>query len=342
MSTQYNPGDYFCEGYHFEEPPQPSESLPQSAIDSLLLDSSSFYNECRVFGRLKELGREDLAVKVYGYIRLDLQDKRVRQPFVDHFNTFEPVVGDAASGENAEKFDKHYVASMVHQGPHDIPAFGIVKEFIPGPPMMLSHEALRRRSVKQLPRLLKNLHSIHKSGIVIQDLKDCQYIDGHLVDFSHAWTIPHTYGPEGGLRPRWMFESMAAWDIKCFQDIIDEERAVNGDLGLDIKMPSAMALSNQEVLGRLRPRAQTYGPLLPYLAYDLEITELRTHDPKFDPGLFDWRAAQKKPSKKPAGHVTKRKAATGRVTKRKASTGRGKHRKAKKSKKTEGEDVGGE
>ncbi|KAH6969199.1 kinetochore Sim4 complex subunit FTA2-domain-containing protein [Fusarium avenaceum] len=342
LSTEYNPGGYFCEGYHFEEPPQPSESLPQSAIDSLLLDSSSFYNECRVFGRLKELGREDLAIKVYGYIRLDLQDKRVRQPFVDYYNSFKSVFGDKASGENAEKFEKEFIERMVHQAPYDIPAFGIVKEFIPEPPMVLSHKASRQRTVKQLPRLLKNLHNIHKAGIVIQDLKPCQYIDGHLTDFSHAWTIPHTYGPEGGLRPRWMFESMAAWDLHCFQEMIDEERYVNEDFGLDIKMPSVRAVSNQEVLGRLRPRAQTYGPLLPFLAYDLEVTKLRTHDPKFDPGLFDWRAAQKKSSKKPAEHVTKRKAATGRVTKRKASNGRGKQRKAKKGKKTEGEDVGGE
>jgi hypothetical protein len=306
--------------------------VPQNVIDSLLLDSTSFYSECRVFGRLKEVGREDLAIKVYGYIRLDMQDKKVRQPFVDYYNTFKSDFGDAASGENAEEFEEFYVRNMVHGWDYDEPAFGIIKEWIPGPPKVLSEKALGQRFANQLPQLLRNLRNIHKSGIIIQDLKNCQYIDGHLADFSHAWTIPHTYGPEGGVRPRWMFESMAAWDLKCFQDMMDEERGRNEDLGLDVKMPNVTAWRNSEVLGRLRPRAQIYGPFLPFLAYDLYETELRTHDPPFDPGLFDWRAVQKKPSKESAG----------RVTKRKATTGRGKKRKAKRSKKMEGKDVGGE
>lgn len=331
-SPPYNPGGYFCEGDHFEDDPQPSESLPQSAIDSLLLDSTSFYNECRVFGRLKELGREDLAIKVYGYIRLDMQDKRVRQPFIDYYNRAKSGFGPGAFGENPEEDEREYVERMVHFARYHIPAFAIVKEWIPEPPRVLTFKGQRQRFVNQLPELLKNLHKIHKSGIVLQDLKPCQFIDGHLADFSHAWTIPHTYSPEGGIRPRWMFESMAAWDLNCFQEMIERERGLNEDLGLGIKIPSVRAWRNKEVVERLRPRPQAYGPFLPFVAYDIGIPKLRTHDPPFDPGLFDWRAVQKKPSKKSAG----------RVTKRKAATGRGKKRKAKTSKKTGSEDKGGE
>ncbi|KIL95750.1 hypothetical protein FAVG1_00488 [Fusarium avenaceum] len=341
----YNPGGFFYKQRPYSEDwksLKPSDGVPQTVIDSLLLDSTSFYNECRVFGRLKEVGREDLAIKVYGYIRLDMKDKKVRQPFVDYYNTIKSVFGDAASGDTAEEFEERYIRNMVHAWDNTEPAFGIIKEWIPEPPIVLSEKGLSQRFASQLPRLLRNLRNLHKLGIVMQDLKGCQYIDGHLVDFSHAWTIPHTYGPEGGVQPRWMFESMAAWDLKCFQDMMDEERDRNEDFGLDVKMSDVRAWGNSEVLGRLRPRAQTYGPSLPFLAYDLFETKLRTHNPPFDPGLFDWRAAQKKSSKKSAELVTKRKAATGRVTKRKASNGRGKQRKAKKGKKTEGEDVGGE
>jgi hypothetical protein len=235
--------------------------------------------------------------------------------------------------KDPEEFEREYIRSMVHAWDNDdVPAFGIIKEWIPGPPKVLSEKGLRQRRVNQLPQQLRNLHDLHKSGIIIQDLKDQQYLDGHLADFSHAWTIPHTYGPEGGIRPRWMFESMAAWDLKCFQKIIDDERFVIQWYKLAVRMPNIAAWRDEEVLGRLRSRDKTYGPFLPFLAYDLDETQLRTHGPRFDPGLFDWRAAQKKSSKESAG----------RVTKRKATTGRGKKRKAKRSKTTEGEDVGGE
>jgi hypothetical protein len=330
----HNPGGYFCKEppYNEEwEPLQPTDGLPQSAIDSLLLDSTSFYNECRVFGRLKELGREDLAIKVYGYVRLDMKDDKVRQPFVDHCkkNLKQPM--DAAAVEELEKV---YIRNMTHNWTGDEPAFGIVKEWIPGPEKVLSEKALSQRRIKQLPRLLRNLHDLHKSGIIVQDLKTEQYLDGHLADFSHAWTIPHTYGPEGGLRPRWMFASMAAWDLKCFQRIINKEKQMIEGFKLAVRMPNIAAWRDKEVLGRLRSRDQTYGPFLPFLAYDIWGTKLRTHDPPYDPGLFDWRAAQKKSSKESAGRVTKRKAET--------ATGRGKKRKAKRSKKREGEDLGGE
>ncbi|SPJ81632.1 uncharacterized protein FTOL_09037 [Fusarium torulosum] len=335
----HNPGGYFCKERSYNEdwePLEPTDGLPQSAIDSLLLDSTSFYNECRVFGRLRELGREDLAIKVYGYVRLDMKDDKVRQPFVDYYNNIlKPAIGAAASGEeNAEELEKYYIRTMTHNWNGNEPAFGIVKEWIPGPEKVLSEKALSQRRVKQLPQLLRNLHDLHKSGIIVQDLKTEQYIDGHLADFSHAWTIPHTYGPEGGLRPRWMFESMAAWDLKCFQRIIDKEKQLIQFFKLAVRMPNVAAWRDKEVLGRLRSRDQTYGPFLPFLAYDLWDTKLRTHDPPFDPGLLDWRAAQKKSSKESAGRVTKRKAET--------ATGRGKKRKAKRSKKTEGEDAGGQ
>lgn len=41
-------------------------------VDSLRVHATSFYNECRAYGRLKELGREHLAGKVHGYLRLYL------------------------------------------------------------------------------------------------------------------------------------------------------------------------------------------------------------------------------------------------------------------------------
>ncbi|EWZ81339.1 hypothetical protein BFJ63_vAg132 [Fusarium oxysporum f. sp. narcissi] len=64
--------------------------------------------------------------------------------------------------------------------------------------------------------MLRNLRQLHKCGIVVRDLKSQQYYEGQLCDLSHAWTIPHVFGPEGGIRPSWTFASMAAWDLNYY------------------------------------------------------------------------------------------------------------------------------
>ncbi|KAH7244413.1 uncharacterized protein BKA55DRAFT_692218 [Fusarium redolens] len=175
--------------------PDPLNDMSQSTIDSLRLHTSSFYNECRVFGRLKELGREDLAIKGYGYLQFYLNDDKVRQ----HFLPF----GDGA---------RRHLAFLGNKDPTDV---DVIRR-------TLQHDDLRIPMMAIVKEWLRNLRELHKSGIVIRDLKWQQYLNGQLADFSFAWTIPHIFGPESGLRPRWSFESMAAWDLKCFQEILDD------------------------------------------------------------------------------------------------------------------------
>ncbi|KAM0347404.1 hypothetical protein ACHAPU_004925 [Fusarium lateritium] len=195
-------------------------------------------------------------------------------------------------------------------------------------PCVLSLRELQKRQMDQLPRLLRNLHELHSSGIVVRDLKSVKYIDGQLVDFSHAWTIPHIFDPEGGVRPRWVFESMAALDLKCFQQIIDRCGYSISTFEPPLKAPKVVACRDEKVLGRLQPRAQAYGPFLPLLAYDHD-PEFMEHHPPFDPAQFKWKAIQEKSSKTSPRRVTKRKAAT--------QGGKGKARRSKKmtSKKAE-------
>lgn len=63
--------DYFVEREE-KERLTASEKIPQHVVDSLRVHATSFYNKCRAYGRLKELGREHLAGKVHGYLRLYL------------------------------------------------------------------------------------------------------------------------------------------------------------------------------------------------------------------------------------------------------------------------------
>ncbi|KAF5679777.1 hypothetical protein FHETE_668 [Fusarium heterosporum] len=304
-----------------DEPMQAGkDGFSQSTIDSLLLDSTSFHCECRAYGRLKELNREHLAVKAYGYIRLDLTDKKVQQSFCDWDNS-----RWSESNPRHAWFEKDVLEKLVHEYDLSRPMFGIVKDLAPKPPSDLSPRELFQRYMDQMPQQLRNVHELHKSGIVLRDLKAVQYIDGQLVDFSHAWTIPHIFDPEGGIRPRWVFESMAALDLKCFQDMINSCWYSISQFDPPLKMPKLVAWRDDEVLGRLRSRPQMYGPFLPLLAYDHNAGFMK-HHPPYDPAQFNWKAIQKKSSKTSPGRVTKRKAAT-----------RGGKGKTKRNKKTETE-----
>ncbi|KAG9502274.1 hypothetical protein J7337_005101 [Fusarium musae] len=302
------------------EPPEEMSRMSQSTIASLRLHATSFYNECRVFGRLKELGRENLAVKSYGYLQFDLSDEKVQRHFLPFGNGARRTL---AFRGNKEPTDEDVIRCLMQHDDLGIPMMAIVKEWVPsseGPKLVRDvpegrkywlpageDRAVVKRSIGHLPRLLRNLRELHKSGIVIRDLKEQQYLDGQLVDFSFAWTIPHILGPESGLRPPWSFESMAAWDLECFQTILNDfdkkaERAVPR-----IRKHNLVARQSDDMYQRLRPRPQLYGPVLPMLVYDAK-TKPMVHRPPFDPAKFNWRAVQKPTKKVATGRVTRTKA----------------------------------
>ncbi|KAH7480921.1 hypothetical protein FOMA001_g7683 [Fusarium oxysporum f. sp. matthiolae] len=138
--------------------------------------------------------------------------------------------------------------------------------------------------------MLRNLRQLHKCGIVVRDLKFQQYYEGQLCDLSHAWAIPHVFDPEGGIRPSWTFASMAAWDLKCFHDMIEEanESALRAEPPL--KPSNSVAKRNDERYGSLRPRG----------TWDLN------YYPSYDPALFKWKTIPKRTKEKPIGHMPKK------------------------------------
>jgi hypothetical protein len=157
--------------------------------------------------------------------------------------------------------------------------------------------------------MLRNLRQLHKCGIVVRDLKDQQYYEGQLCDFSHAWTIPHILGPEGGILSRWAFLSMAAWDLKCFH-LMAESMNDGADLAEPpLKRCTSIVSRSQERCGSLRPRPSMQGPFLPMLAYDCSKPGDMNYYPPFDPALFNWRAIQKRAAKNSVVHIPEKPAA---------------------------------
>ncbi|KAF4339682.1 hypothetical protein FBEOM_6391 [Fusarium beomiforme] len=264
------------------EPLVASDKLSQSTIDSL--DATTFYNECRVFGRLKELNREEIAIKAYGYMVFDLSNERVQEHFAPFVKARGIMPANPTTADLISSFFQHFEL--------EIPLMAIVKEWVPSNPNESFPAKLTQKDMNTLPRSLRNLRELHKSGIVVRDIQLSQYLGGPLVDFSCAWTIPHTLGPERGLRPRWTFECMAAWDLKCFQErILDRYNAMAGEVP-HVRKQNLVAWRNDHVYGRLRTRPQMSGPFLPMLG-QFEDPQPMKHRPAFDPAKFDWRAVQK-------------------------------------------------
>ncbi|KAF4943306.1 hypothetical protein FGADI_13504 [Fusarium gaditjirri] len=269
-----------------------SEKMPQHAVDNLRLHATSFNNECRAYGRLKELGREHLAVKVYGYLRLYVHQ------IDEHIQSAMRNTMPDAQWSTLEVME-------MEEDEADLPIMAIVKDWIPdhrSPTGEMTREA-EQRQINHLPRMLRNLRQLHKSGIVVRDLKSQQYYEGVLCDLSHAWTIPHIFGPEGGMRPRWAFASMAAWDLKCFHLMVESMNDSADMAEPPLKKGELVISRDQERWKTLRPRPGMQGPFLTMLAYDTSDPGVMDYYPPYDPALFNWRAIQKRATKKSIGHI---------------------------------------
>lgn len=102
----------------------------------------------------------------------------------------------------------------------DLPLRAIVKEFISNgsrPYPHLDH--------KKLPQMIRDIDSIHRVGIFINDVRDANYLEDLNIDFSLSKTVPHpTYNKE---HIRYVDKSPAgknhtAWaDEYAFDEMID-------------------------------------------------------------------------------------------------------------------------
>lgn len=152
---------------------------------------SAFYNysepfsaECRAFGRLQETGYEDLAVSCFGYVLLDEDHERgmmARYKLDDWaFN------GDSESSgycENSELNRKRFVEEHGRPPPYRC----IVKALGQG----IDDNEYERFRQPMARQLLRDIIKFQKLGILRLDIGIRQMIDGKMVDFSTAITMPH-------------------------------------------------------------------------------------------------------------------------------------------------------
>lgn len=146
-----------------------------SKVDAKLVEAQClpFHTECRAYARLKETAKEQLAVRCHGYLLLtEAQKKGIEQQFGietwwdDSWNL------DTSDPETQQAF----------QQKERSPLCALVKDFIHSDIFFGPEHA---------PMMIKDLHQLHRLGIINNDIKEDAYVDGKLVDFSEAIVVPH-------------------------------------------------------------------------------------------------------------------------------------------------------
>ncbi|AEO58194.1 hypothetical protein MYCTH_2305389 [Thermothelomyces thermophilus ATCC 42464] len=147
-------------------------SSPLHYIDFL----DPFNCECRVYGRLKQEGREDLAVRAYGYLLLTPQQEAEVAEVASGTDILPHVPANTETVLDGCNFWGRW---EVHR---HLPVRAIVKELVtdytPFVPSRL-HDHWR------------DLEDLHKLGILVRDIGPRNYMaSGKLIDFSRSWTMP--------------------------------------------------------------------------------------------------------------------------------------------------------
>lgn len=142
---------------------------PQEYINYL----DPFHCECRVYGRLKHKGREDLAVRAYGYVLLTpAQERQVTVALGEEYVDWERHPEPLDCSGIFTRFEDHRRARVR----------AIVKEFVP---------TLEPWTAEQIPLMYADLEDLHALGILVRDIHQGNYLGGKLIDFSQAWTMYH-------------------------------------------------------------------------------------------------------------------------------------------------------
>jgi hypothetical protein len=138
-----------------------------------------FNCESRAYARLKEEGKEDIAVRCYGYLMLgDHEQARLRRL------AYPDRLKEPGHGEESYKGE---------------PLKALVKEFVEYDDVQpWDREAANKRRVvrplndhKTAKKLIQSLKTLHHVGILHRDLNNTNVVNGRFLDFSTAWTVPH-------------------------------------------------------------------------------------------------------------------------------------------------------
>jgi hypothetical protein len=171
--------------------PYTGSELAPIKLKTIAHHKDPFYSECRAFGRLKETGREELAVQCYGYIITNSKHEE------DVCHQFRISNWDRSEQDEGK------------------PIRAIVKELVRSDQMYVP---------KMIPRMMRELRDLNGLGIQVWDVKDDMYLGGVLIDLSQARTVPHfQLDLEAGIWKRDSILEEGKYDYECFDAYIIDE-----------------------------------------------------------------------------------------------------------------------
>lgn len=150
-----------------------------------------FHAECRAYGRLNETNRTDLAVRCYGYVSLTSAQEAALERF-------------RSICDDWDRCAEHTGVSLKC----------IIKEYI-------DSDTFFNRAM--VPRMRRNIKDLNKVGIIVYDVRKENFLDGIIIDFSQAYTVPHLeldiHSDAADLEE--VYE-LCARDYACFDTMMDE------------------------------------------------------------------------------------------------------------------------
>ncbi|KAI1418958.1 kinetochore Sim4 complex subunit FTA2-domain-containing protein [Xylaria sp. FL1777] len=166
-------GIYALKVFKFDTDPEPIHPMQRQRFRELGITDESvilhawdpFASECRAYGRLKEINKPDIAAACYGYLFLSTKNN------------------NSLDGADFTELEWVEIRDWKHDaGKPKALIRTLVKEYI---------ESESPFSPGMVPKMLRNIKLLHKYGIVHRDIREDNYREGLLVDFSIALTVPH-------------------------------------------------------------------------------------------------------------------------------------------------------
>ncbi|KAG8167376.1 hypothetical protein KVR01_003065 [Diaporthe batatas] len=183
-----------------------------------------FNCECRVYGRLRDEERQDLAVRAYGYLLLTPEQEK----FVAEKETGDPQPQglEILDGDGFwERWEEHRGQTVR----------AIVKELVvprPGETGPLEFQA------SHVPQMWNDLDTLHSLGILVRDIHYANYLSGKLVDFSRAWTMYH---PSLDLIPPSSYQAVRKTEVLDLEQLIYDFWTQNPSVvPEDFKLPQGL------------------------------------------------------------------------------------------------------
>lgn len=184
--------------------------------ETYVAHSDPFYAECRAYGCIEREKRNgEIAVRCYGFMAVpaEMEEDLAAPPFeigADEWNRPEQEYGWPTSARQ--------------------PFRAIVKELVRS-----------KTRLCRIAQMRKDLLDLHRMGVYVQDIREDNYINGKLVDFSRSWTHPHIM-LDPKIRSQDLINLEIEGDLLAFDQMLEEA-------GIRTRLK---ALSGSKATGRLR------------------------------------------------------------------------------------------